>query len=287
LVIPPLFFACASLSPVTGKRESPLPRQGGIEELVPVWRPLYDGETRSEYPEIFYYEGRLSEPKIEFWAVKTDIADPRLAITVYGGETSVYVKTFVEESSSLAGINGTPFAPVTFREGEKRTNTGIVVSDGKALSPPAPGFDALVFFRDGRAAILSQAETGDPGEIENALGGFRRVLEKGALPERLLASEKDAPRHPRSAAGLSSGGELILLAVDGRRPGSRGVTEAELGLILKKLGAFDGLNFDGGGSTALAVRFPDGKVRTVNTPIHNHIPGLNRGVAACLGLGFR
>jgi hypothetical protein len=286
--VPPLFFACASLSPVTGSREGPPARQGGIEALVPNWRPLQSTGALSEYPEILYYEGRLTEPRIEFWAVKTSLADPRLKITVYGGETSIHVKTFVENSLSLAGINATPFAPVSFREGEERTNTGIVVSAGKVISPPAPNYDALIFYRDGRAAIVNQGGINDLAEIEHALGGFRTVLKNGGLPEGLLLEpETEAPRHPRSAAGLSADGFLILAAIDGRRPGSHGVTEAELGLILKRLGAVDGLNFDGGGSTALALRFPGGKVRTVNTPIHNHIPGLNRGVAACLGLGAK
>ncbi|MDR2398427.1 MAG: phosphodiester glycosidase family protein, partial [Spirochaetaceae bacterium] len=43
---------------------------------------------------------------------------------------------------------------------------------------------------------------------------------------------------------------------------------------------------DGGGSTALALQFPNGKVRVVNTPIHKRIPGLERGVATCLGIAL-
>ena len=52
-----------------------------------------------------------------------------------------------------------------------------------------------------------------------------------------------------------------------------GATEEEIGIILKRLGACDGLNFDGGGSTALVLRYPDGKARPVNTPIHGLVPG--------------
>ena len=120
------------------------------------------------------------------------------------------------------------------------------------------------------------------------MGGFWIVLQNGELPER-LGSELDAagqgPRHPRSAAGLSADGRtLFLLAVDGRRPGSIGATEAELGMILRQLGASGGLGFDGGGSTALVLRRGDGAVRALNTPMHKHIPGWERGVASCLGI---
>jgi exopolysaccharide biosynthesis protein len=66
-----------------------------------------------------------------------------------------------------------------------------------------------------------------------------------------------------------------------------GATEEEVGVILTRLGADDGLNFDGGGSTALVLRYPDGKIRPVNTPIHGMIPGKERAVATCLGIRKR
>jgi hypothetical protein len=101
-----------------------------------------------------------------------------------------------------------------------------------------------------------------------------------------------APRYPRSAAGLSADGNILyLLAVDGRQSSSVGVTGAELALLLQRLGAHDGLNFDGGGSTALALRSfrpekgnPYGKAAPANVPIHNGIPGWERAVASCLGI---
>jgi exopolysaccharide biosynthesis protein len=95
------------------------------------------------------------------------------------------------------------------------------------------------------------------------------------------------PKHPRSAAGLSNQGRtLYLLVIDGRRPGSQGATEVETAFILKRLGAEWGLNFDGGGSSALAMRYADGRVRTLNKPIHSGIPNRERAVAACLGLAI-
>jgi exopolysaccharide biosynthesis protein len=200
----------------------------------------------------------------------------------FGSVYSTHVTSFVKAKDCLAGINTNPFDKVSAKEGEERKIAGLSVSDGVMVSPIDPAFDAIVFYRDGGAAIVRQAEIADLQNIENAAGGFGMVLEEGRIPERLTESR----RHPRSAAGLSGGGKtLYLLVVDGRRPGSAGATEAELGLLLKQLGAEWGLNFDGGGSSVLALRFPSGEVRAVNTPIHNYIPGWERGVAACLGLG--
>jgi exopolysaccharide biosynthesis protein len=206
-----------------------------------------------------------------------------------GAVPSTHVSGVVRRYECLAGINTAPFSPVSGREGEARTIAGLAVSDGILRSPPHPSYDALVFYKDRRAAIQRQTEIVGLGEVDNAAGGFYAILREGALPPRLLDEggqpRAGQPRHPRSAGGLSADGKtLYLLVIDGRRPGSVGATEAETGLLLRRLGASRGINFDGGGSTALALRFPDGKVRPVNTPIHGGIPGRERGVAACLGI---
>ena len=60
--------------------------------------------------------------------------------------------------------------------------------------------------------------------------------------------------HPRTAVGVDRDTkELIILVVDGRQTFSRGYTMVELGRMMLRLGAEDALNFDGGGSTALAA----------------------------------
>jgi exopolysaccharide biosynthesis protein len=217
-----------------------------------------------------------------------DLTDPGLEFVVNepgpvpGIIPSVTPTGFVEEYRGVAGINANPFSPASATVGEDRTVVGITIADGVLIAPPHQSFDALVFYREGGAAMVNQGALGDTAPIRNAVGGFHMALKDGEIPARGSA------RHPRSAAGLSEDGKtLYLLVVDGRRLGSIGATEEELGLILKRLGASDGLNFDGGGSSALALRYPDGKVRAANTPIHHGIPGRERAVATCLGIRLR
>jgi hypothetical protein len=269
-----------------------------------IYKPLAVDEAPGGLtPGLSYFAGRIQSPHLAFWALKIDLTEPGLRIVVGGGEkatgtdsvgstNSTWVSGFVRRNNLLAGINTNPFDPVSGKEGEKRTITGIAVSEGRLLAPPHPSFDALVFYADGRAAILSQAELDENNTepIYNAVGGFNIVLQQGEIPQRLTAASPQGqglPRHPRSAAGLSTDGKtLYFLVIDGRRPGSAGATETEIGILLKQLGASDGLNFDGGGSTALALRYGNGKVRTVNIPIHHQIPGNERGVAICLGISL-
>jgi hypothetical protein len=266
-------------------------------EFLPQWEPFAADTTQA----LSFLAGKVREPRLEFWALRVDLEAPEVRIVVNGPEPvggelreghipSTTVSRFVREYGCLAGINANPFSPASGRTGEDRIIDGVVVAEGITVSRPDPAFDALVFYEAGAggrggAAIVSQGEILSLEGIRDAVGGFSIVLRDGKTAGSLRTSGTASFRHPRSAAGLSGDGRyLYLLAVDGRRPGSVGVTEAELAELLRRLGAAEGLNFDGGGSTSLALRFPGGKVRPVNTPIHNRVPGRERGVAACLGI---
>jgi hypothetical protein len=273
------------------------------EAVSAQWQPFAEdtGLTADGGPlnsGLAYYAGRISRPRMEFNALRIDLSRPGLRVFTAGGGLaaglagdlidekfpSAKVSTFVRNNNLVAGINALPFEPVSGREGEPRTNVGIVITDGVMVSPPYPPFDALVFHSDGSVTITAQSALQSAEYIDNAVGGFYRILEGNELvPWVVNATE----RHPRSAAGISPDGRyLYLLVIDGRRPGSIGGTEAETALVLRALGAGEGINFDGGGSSALALRYGDGKVRVVNTPIHGRIPGRERAVAGCLGIGI-
>jgi hypothetical protein len=69
-------------------------------------------------------------------------------------------------------------------------------------------------------------------------------------------------RHPRTLAGVTAGGDLVLLTVDGRAPTSSvGVSFIESAALLRWFDVTDGVALDGGGSTTMVV---SGSI--VNTP---------------------
>jgi exopolysaccharide biosynthesis protein len=69
-------------------------------------------------------------------------------------------------------------------------------------------------------------------------------------------------RNPRTIAGITARGELLLVAIDGRQPGySVGASFDEEAGVMRALGAVDAVNLDGGGSTTLVI---DGEL--VNRP---------------------
>jgi len=61
-------------------------------------------------------------------------------------------------------------------------------------------------------------------------------------------------RNPRTLAGITPEGNLLLVAVDGKQPGcSVEASFEESALIMQALGAEEAVNLDGGGSTTMTV----------------------------------
>ncbi|MDR0443624.1 MAG: phosphodiester glycosidase family protein [Treponema sp.] len=250
-----------------------------VSAVTPEWYPLSAG--------VDYLHGRIEKTPLEFWALRVDLSAPGMQIVVKGGggagknTMSAKVSSFVRDNDLIAGINAVPFDVSTAEEGRPIKNVGIVISGGELIAPANPNYDALVIC-GAEAAIVRQAEIKSIENIDNAVGGFHQILKAGEPASRTLNRED---RHPRSAAGVSSDGKcLYLLVIDGRRRDSAGGTENETAVLLRSLGSWDGINLDGGGSSALALRYPDGKIRAVNNPVHGGIPGTERAVAGCLGI---
>lgn len=114
---------------------------------------------------------------------------------------------------------------------------------------------------DGRLAVLPVP----PERNWEIVEGFSDLLANGPvlLTDGEIASH-DWPeghcrtRHPRTIVGLNEETEkLFLVTVDGRSTEAAGMTCHELSEVLLALGATDGLNMDGGGTTTMWVRdFP-------------------------------
>jgi hypothetical protein len=114
--------------------------------------------------------------------------------------------------------------------------------------------------------ILNTISPALPG-ITQAIGGFIQVINHGKdFVDQSYALENKPQhallRHPRTAIGFSQDStKLYLVAVDGRQKHSAGMTLYELADLLLKIGAYYGLNLDGGGSTTMVI-----KDSVVNSP---------------------
>ncbi len=116
-------------------------------------------------------------------------------------------------------------------------------------------------------------------KIEQAIGGGPWLLRDGniavdTLAQRFSEGEKFGAVHaPRTAAGVTKDGTLLLVTVDGRQAWSAGVSLGELAALMKRLGAVRAINLDGGGSTSMIVQ---GGV--VNAPSDGRLRSLCNGL---------
>uniref|UniRef100_UPI003216EAE2 phosphodiester glycosidase family protein n=1 Tax=uncultured Draconibacterium sp. TaxID=1573823 RepID=UPI003216EAE2 len=116
--------------------------------------------------------------------------------------------------------------------------------------------------------------------ITEMIGGWGHIVQKGENcavssieVEGTMDHEND--RHPRSAVGFNKDkSKLYFVAVDGRSDLSVGVNLTQLAdFMIKELGVWEGLNFDGGGSTTLM---------SGNKTINNPSGGVQRAVCNAL-----
>ena len=153
---------------------------------------------------------------------------------------------------------------------------GLSLSRGDLFSSTNK-WDALLISTNHRAWIARSPV--DLAGAYNGFSGFYALLIKG----KNNGGMKN--RHPRSAVGISRNGRyLILMTIDGRQPGySEGASTGETAEWIRKLGAYNALNLDGGGSTALVFEWPDSSPALLNRPCGPPV-GVERRVANHLGV---
>jgi hypothetical protein len=101
---------------------------------------------------------------------------------------------------------------------------------------------------------------------EDVLGAGPKLVTAGksdiTYEREKMAAAFSTDRHPRTAIGSLADGRALLVVVDGRQPGrSIGMSLGELARLLVELGAVEGMNLDGGGSTTMVVHD-----KVVNSP---------------------
>ena len=176
--------------------------------------------------------------------------------------------------------------------GSARAGGGTPIPrDGYVLSGSG---DAARFLRraDGAVDLTTAIRTsrGTPlrlTDVAGAVSGGPRLLDGGRIAVRSRAEGFARPGlygrfvlgpNPRTLAGVTASGELLLVTIDGRRPRfSAGVSLRDAARVMRALGARDALNLDGGGSTTMVVGG-----RVVNRPSD---PGGERAIGSGVLVG--
>ena len=96
---------------------------------------------------------------------------------------------------------------------------------------------------------VKQGFQGFPAIMIQGVYNVRENSGNGIVVDHLVNKE------PRTVCGVSKDGKkLFMVVIDGRSKISRGVTTEELGSYMLTIGAWDVVNFDGGGSSEMVIR---------------------------------
>ncbi|KQQ83733.1 hypothetical protein ASF73_17120 [Xanthomonas sp. Leaf131] len=256
-------------------------------------------------PGIRYWRQAVSEPQpVMLHIAEIDLATPGLQLVGTRGERSGGgeflanpTSAFVRDGDLALAINADYFLPF---DGGHLFDKAFVPATGQGVTAEGLSIehgrvDSAATTTDSRvnAALCVSARNAVRIVRGSCPSGTRMGVGAGPL---LLLEGKHQPREasraeyydgpePRSALGLDRARKKLWMVVaDGRQPGySAGMTLDALTAVLQQLGATSAINLDGGGSSTLAARV-DGRVRTLNRPIHTGIPGRERPVANQLGV---
>jgi hypothetical protein len=177
-----------------------------------------------------------------------------LALALQPADTGVHVALLKVGGRGDTARYRVESTPVRERPVTPSEETAVLVARGDAL----PVVERL---RPGDRVEIVTKLVPDRGPLRTVVGGWPRIVDAG----RNIALAADSvegtvprfsrARHPRSALGISRDSTtLYLVAVDGRQQTSVGMTLEELADAMIAMGAFEAMNLDGGGSTALIVR---------------------------------
>ncbi|HEX9966103.1 MAG TPA: phosphodiester glycosidase family protein [Allosphingosinicella sp.] len=213
--------------------------------------------------------------------VRVDLTAPGLSFEASGGakdNLKLELPTaFLERTGSQVAFNANLFVnccSYTPPSPPKPATTdlcGLQISGGKILSewthkPKACHgypFRWSLVVRNGKLSTV-QAPAVLPG-AETAVTGSHELLFFGrnmAPPDK--QDEFFGP-NARTVVGLSRADNMLWVAAVTRET-SQGLTLRQAAQMLQQLGAAHGINFDGGGSTSLAVDGGGGKAKLLNTP---------------------
>ncbi len=268
----------------------------GPSELAVVWTPIDDLNARLS-PGVKVFEGIDDVFPLRAWYARVEPgvhAGVRIHQSDDTSDNRETVESFARDESACLAVNGGYFtmsqtpaahAGLLMEDGRVRWGATRSVTRDSIAYPTARA--AIGVAPQGEVRIAWVTSSGDsvlawdtpppnaPGvpaalpdplptarwDVSEALAAGPQLIRDGRVMittnEEVFFGSAIPDVHPRTAAGLTEEGELLLLVVDGRQPASRGVDLEELASILLQLGAVQALNLDGGGSSTF---FADGEV---------------------------
>jgi len=196
------------------------------------------------------------EPKHDFTC--TDESELILFTPIFGAhtESGAGVEAILDSSGRVVKLRksrGSPIPP----DGSVLSGTGEAAEWLRAHARPGTMINISTNITADGAPLAAGTSVvnGGPRLLSNGSPDITAYAEGFVWPENPEFYYRfGVRRNPRTLAGITPEGNLLLVAVDGRQPGySVGATFEESALIMRALCAEEAVNLDGGGSTTLTI----------------------------------
>jgi exopolysaccharide biosynthesis protein len=213
-----------------------------------IWKDVYKGVKYS------FYETVVENKTVRFHVVCIDLTQSGIKITTSPlPDEFIQTSKFAKKIGAQIAINGgfwnffnifpKPLGLYVF-EGNKYERC----QDGKQY-----GFLAVT--KEGKPWICAPNENFifSPNKAYMAISGYPMIVREGKVYNYGKIGYIGF-KHPRTAVGIDKSGKKLFLAVsDVRKKDNAGVGLRALGELMVKIGVWDGLNLDGGGSSNLYI----------------------------------
>lgn len=177
------------------------------------------------------------------------------------GISGEYLVDMANREGAVLAINGGGFSDNVEGTGNGGIPVGIVIQDGKIINNTRSGSGIIGFTEDNKLFLgkISAEEAINKG-IRDAVEFGPFLIVNGEVSS--VVGNGGYGTHPRTAIGQRQDGIVLFLVIDGRSLASKGADMDDLISIMKRYGAVNAANLDGGNSSVLIEK---GKI--LNNPI--------------------
>ncbi len=278
----PLFLDKAEIDEIVGRNSMPVIEREVDTSLIKVAADADRGEDESDFDgdgiELVELSGRTFYAKL---LIVNDPSRVRLATTYPWSEYGAELSELVEGAGAIAGINGGLYKSDANRGGRPY---GVAVSGGEIQYNAPEGWAGLymIGFDDDDILRIIDIEGLSAAELE-ALIRKEGIRDAVAFQEERSDSNNHfvqlvingearsveglgSGANPRTAIGQREDGSVLMLVTDGRgASGHLGATAADLINIMKRYGAVNAANLDGGSSSCM---YYDGKYEMTSVTLY-------------------
>lgn len=229
-----------------------------------VWESIYKGVK------YLFYEADVNKKTVRFYAVSIDLNCSGIKIITSPQQNkSIKISQFAKKIGAQIAING-GFCNII-----NHKPIGLNVFEGEkykdSIEDESYGFFAVT--KRGKPWIAS-SENGlnfSSDRTYMAVSGFPMIVENGRISEKSWSGYINL-KHPRSAIGIDKTGKKLFFVVsDGRQKDSASIGLRSLAEFMIKIGVWNALNIDGGGSSILYIEKKGGIVNNPSDGKERHV----------------